>query len=196
MVNEKTCAAFAGPKLIAAGGVSKVVLGMKKAIDQGERENILVLDDETGRQVDFDLRGTPEETLARLQHHPFYGTTRDEGESREKRGRPKLGVVAREVTLLPRHWDWLETHPSGISAALRNLVEGAMKSQPKASRAMAARDAVGKVMWVLGGNLPGFEEASRALYAGQWDRFADLIRPWPKDIRNYLSRLAKGAVRP
>src|ERR1700739_3037247 len=63
----------------------------------------LIFDEQTGRVVDIDPRYPPDAETARP-------------------GRPKLGVVAREVTLLPRHWDWLATQPGGGSVALRKLV--------------------------------------------------------------------------
>ncbi|MFY0534142.1 DUF2239 family protein [Nannocystis pusilla] len=37
----------------------------------------------------------------------------EEPPARTGPGRPKLGVVSREVSLLPRHWEWLERQPSG-----------------------------------------------------------------------------------
>ncbi|HEY3352187.1 MAG TPA: DUF2239 family protein [Polyangia bacterium] len=105
-------------------------------------------------------------------------------------GRPKLGVVCREVSLLPRHWEWLAQQPNGISAALRRLVDDARKREPDRERARRARDAASRFMTVMAGDRPGFEEASRALYAGERERFAALTSDWPEDIRRHLARLA------
>ena len=138
---------------------------------------VLIFDDQTGREVDFDLRGSVDEVLAR-ETPPAPGP-----------GRPKLGVVSREVSLLPRHWEWLEQQPNGISAALRRIVEDASKRNPDEQRARRARDAASRVMTALAGDRPGFEEASRALFAGDLGRLRSLTRRWPIDLRRHLARL-------
>ncbi len=109
---------------------------------------------------------------------------------RDGPGRPKLGVVSREVSLLPRHWEWLEKQPQGISGTLRRLVEDARKRDPRGQNARRARDAAHKVMWAVAGDLPDFEESSRALFAREGERFAALVAPWPVDVRDYVRRLA------
>jgi hypothetical protein len=106
------------------------------------------------------------------------------------RGRPKLGVVAREVTLLPRHWDWLGAQPGGASVALRKLVEEARRASGDRDRSRAARDAAYHFMAVMAGNLARFEEASRALFADDRRRFVELIAGWPGDIRDHIVWLA------
>jgi hypothetical protein len=174
--------AFAGERLLASGAKREVLLALKAHEGGGAR--VLVFDDATGRQVDFDLRGTPEEVLARA-----------EARTRAGPGRPKLGVVSREVSLLPRHWEWLEEQPSGISAALRRLVDEARKREPDRVRASRARDAAGRFMWAIAGDLAGFEEASRALHAGDRARLRKLTRTWPKDVRAHLLALADEAAR-
>jgi hypothetical protein len=95
------------------------------------------------------------------------------------------------VSLLPRHWEWLERHPQGISAAIRRLVDEARKQTPDADRARQARAAASRFMWVMGGDLPKFEEASRALFASNKLRFNELIRFWPADVREHLDELLR-----
>ena len=97
--------------------------------------------------------------------------------------------MSREVSLLPRHWDWLEQQPNGLSAALRRLVDEARKRNPGEERARLAREAAGRFMTAMAGDLPGFEEASRALYAKEGGLFKERIGAWPEDIRLYLERL-------
>jgi hypothetical protein len=143
----------------------------------------LIFEDQTGRQVDFNFRGTPEEVVARVAP----------GGAQPGPGRPRLGVVSREVSLLPRHWEWLETQPNGISAALRRLVDEARKLEPEAERARLAREAASRFMWAVAGNLPGFEEASRALFARNATAFRRRTSAWPKDVREQLDRLLAGA---
>src|SRR6185503_10939873 len=106
-------------------------------------------------------------------------------------GRPKLGVVSREVSLLPRHWEWLERHPQGISAGIRRLVDEARKRAPDEERARQARAAASHFMWVMSGDLPNFEEASRALFGSDKLRFAELTRSWPADVREHLDELLR-----
>ncbi|NVL67960.1 DUF2239 family protein, partial [Escherichia coli] len=118
----------------------------------------------------------PEEVLARAAPEP----------PRVGPGRPKLGVVSREVSLLPRHWEWLEIQPNGISAALRRLVEEARKRDPEGDRARLAIEAASRFMSAMAGDLPNFEEASRALFAKDDERFVSLIAEWPADVRNHL----------
>jgi len=144
---------------------------------------LLRFDDETGQQVDFDLRGTPEEVVARALPPPRTGP-----------GRPRLGVVSREVPLLPRHWEWLEQRPQGISAALRRLVDEARKRSPGQQRACRTRDALGRVPWSVAGDLPDFEEATRALFSGRYGDLATLTRGWPPGVRGYVDRRLREMV--
>jgi hypothetical protein len=108
-------------------------------------------------------------------------------------GRPKLGVVAREVTLLPRHWEWLNAQPGGASVALRKLVEEARRGNESKDRMRQAQDALYRFMSTLAGDEAGFEEASRALFAGDRKLFMALIQLWPKDVRSHAERLAGSA---
>ncbi|WP_338263409.1 DUF2239 family protein [Corallococcus caeni] len=185
-----TWTAFAGQRLIASGTPAEVVTAAKGALDAGESESLLLFDDATGRTVDFHLRGTMEEVLARLQPAPDPAA-----ESSEPRGpgRPKLGVVAREVTLLPRHWEWLSEQPGGASVALRKLVEAARANSGEADRVRRAQAATDRFMTTMAGNAPGYEEAARALYAGDRTRFNKWTRSWPDDIRECARRLAAPA---
>jgi hypothetical protein len=181
----KPCSVFDGTRRVASGPLGETALAFKKAVEKGG-DAVFLFDDETGRTFDIDIRGTAAEVLARLRGAP----ARD-GEARGP-GRPKLGVVAREVTLLPRHWDWLSAQPGGASVTLRRLVEEARRAEGGKGRARAARDAAYHFMQTMAGDRAGFEEAIRALYAGDRARFAKLIAPWPKDIRAHATQLAFG----
>jgi hypothetical protein len=184
---SKPCTAFAGSRRIAGGALADVALKVSAAQKRDPAASILVFDDATGRVIDLDLRGTNAEIVARL-------AVRAEADAPARgRGRPKLGVVAREVTLLPRHWDWLATQPGGASQALRRLIDEARKADGGRSRRRLAQEVAYRFMSAMAGNLPGFEEASRALFAGDDDRFAQQIAAWPADIRAYASKLAKGS---
>ncbi|NBC41213.1 DUF2239 family protein [Corallococcus exiguus] len=185
-----TWTAFTGQRLLASGSPAEVVTAAKAALDAGEHEALLLFDDATGRTVDFHLRGTLEEVLARLQPAPDPAA-----ESSEPRGpgRPKLGVVAREVTLLPRHWEWLSEQPGGASVALRKLVEAARANSGDADRVRRAQAAADRFMTTMAGNAPGYEEAARALYAGDRTRFNKWTRSWPDDIRDCARKLAAPA---
>jgi hypothetical protein len=190
MNTTRTFTAFIGHQILEAGPVEPVVRAVKKVFDQ--RTNtppVLVFEDANGKQVDFDLEGTPEEVVERLAWHPLFRSLDDLMPRRTGPGRPRLGVVSREISLFPRHWEWLERQPQGASAAIRKLVEEARGKEPEKDQALQRRDAAGKFMWAMAGNLPNFEEASRALYAGDNARFDAWIRSWPANVRDYLRRL-------
>lgn len=182
---EATFAAFEGDHLIAAGPAAQVAVAAKRAFAAGRA--VLVFDDATGRQTDFDLRGDEAEIAARYAPAP-------EAEPAPRApGRPKLGVTAREVTLLPRHWAWLAEQPGGASVTLRKLVEAARAAGGDADRKRQAQAAADRFMGAMLGDRPGYEEAARALYAGRREDFAALVEAWPSDLRDHLWRLAEPA---
>jgi hypothetical protein len=187
-----TYAAFSGHTLLAAGPIEAVAVAAKGACDRGEA-GVLVFDDATGQQLDLDLHGTDEEAIARLQHHPVLAKRLALDEKRSGPGRPKLGVVSREVSLLPRHWDWLAEQPGGASVTLRKLVEERMKAGEGRDRARKAHEAASKFMWTIGGNLPHFEEVSRAFTRREYDRLDTLIAAWPADVRDHARKLTEAA---
>ena len=185
--------AFMGQRLLASGPLAEVALAVMNAARRPAAPPIVIFSDSNGRPIDLDLRGTEREIIARLpQSAPVPETAADEMAAAEPRGRgrPRLGVVAREVTLLPHHWEWLGSQPGGASVALRKLVDGARRANGDADRARAARDAAYHFMSVMAGNLAGFEEASRALFADDRRRFVGLVAGWPDDIRDHVVKLA------
>jgi len=161
-----TYIAFSGFDHIASGALPDVYAACLAA------PGALIFDTQTGRVVDIDPRFPPTEEAPRP-------------------GRPRLGVTAREITLLPRHWDWLATQPGGASVALRKLVEDASRN-PKAQQ-RARRDAVYRLATAVVGNAPGYEEAMRALYAGHGEEFAAHIEAWPADVRAQLEKMTAEA---
>jgi hypothetical protein len=179
--------AFEGYKRLAQGDLAEVTLAVKAAEEHGCDAPLLVFEDASGRVVDVDTRGEPAEILAHRQ------TPQAEAASAapRRRGRPRLGVVPREVTLLPRHWDWLARQPGGASAALRRLVEAARRNDKDGH--VPARDAAYRFMSALAGDLPGFEEATRALFAGQRGDFDTLIARWPSDLRDHCRKMTARA---
>ena len=184
----RTFVAFAGTNLIARGGLPEVVRKSMDMLDRGEDQRIALFDDETGRPVDIDYSSSGAEVLARLADHPMAGRPKAEPAKRRGPGRPKLGVVSREVSLLPRHWGWLAEQRGGASAALRRLVDGARKGSAAQDQSRKAIDAAHRFMWDMAGDQPGFEEASRALFAQNFGTFAQLVSGWPVGIREQLER--------
>ena len=175
--------AFAGLARLAAGDLAEVALAARRARDQDPHAAILVFDRQTGGVMDLDLRGTEPEVAARFARLEM---------SPARRGRPKLGVVAREVTLLPRHWDWLARQPGGASVTLRRLVEGARKADDGAGRART--EAAYRFMSAMAGDLPGFEEAARALFAGDREGLAARLAQWPADMADEVRGLLDSSV--
>jgi hypothetical protein len=191
---NKTFTAFYGQKLLASGPLSEVALALLSELNKRTNGTTLVFDDETGNPVELDLQGTAAEVAARYTDHPVSDplapASSEEAPATPVRGRPRLGVIAREVTLLPEHWIWLASQPGGASVALRKLVHEARKANVERDQQRRAHERAYRAMSALAGNLPGFEESSRALFAGDLDRLAELAHAWPADIRNYIVRLA------
>ncbi len=182
MSETASCTAFAGSQRIAGGPPATVAVALRRHLDWYPGATVLVFDDATAEPVEFDLRGTAAEVEARLALPP------------RGRGRPKLGVQAREVTLLPRHWDWLAAQPGGASVALRKLVDAARAAHVTKDRIRQAQAAAHRFMTAVAGNMPGYEEALRALYAGDAGRFDRVTAEWPKDVRAYATALAADAL--
>ena len=176
--------AFVGHRLLARGPAAEVVAAVKAATDAGEA--VLTFDAVDGRVVDLDLRGDLAAVLARLSSAP-------EAEKRGP-GRPKLGVTAREVTLLPRHWDWLSGQPGGASVALRKLVEGALREAEGPDRARRAKEATYRFMTAIAGDLPGYEAATRMLFAGDGAGFVAAVEGWPKGVKQQTQELLASVV--
>jgi len=190
----KAYTAFDGFRRLAAGPLPEVALAVKTATENGATGLVSIYDDATGRLIDLDTRGTAEEVVARLEQPMAPAPPNAEVDPTafelRGRGRPKLGVVAREVTLLPRHWDWLGTQPGGASVALRKLVEEARRTSGDRDRIRAAQEAAYRFMSAIAGDLAGFEEAARALFAYDRRRFGDLVAAWPEDVRDHVIKLA------
>lgn len=189
---------FDGWKRIAYGNLETNVLAVKRAIESGSLGSILIFNDLTGGVFDVDLRGTDAEALARLPKEflndeikAFESIKADQPSLHPRgRGRPKLGVIAREVTLLPRHWDWLSAQPGGASVTLRKLVEEAKRSTMHRDEKRRIQERAYQFISAMAGNLPGFEESTRALFAGDENKFIQLVAEWPSDVRDYALSLA------
>lgn len=176
--------AFNGAHRLAWGDLIETALVAKAALDADASAQILVFDGD-GRPVDIDYRGGPDAVVARLKAR-FAGPPRGPG-------RPKLGVTAREVTLLPRHWEWLAKQPGGASVALRKLVERASRETDGAGRVRRAQEIAYRFMSAMAGNEPGFEEAARALFGSNQPHFEAMTATWPEDVRSHAMALAAGA---
>ncbi len=185
-MDAETFTAFVGDRRVAAGTLPELLAATKPLVDADPSALLLTFSDRTGRQVDFDFRGSLEEVLER--HVPPAPTRR--------RGRPRLGVVSREVTLLPRQWEWLEAQPKGISAALRRLVDEAQRRDPELGAARRTREAMCHFITALAGDRPGYEEATRALFAGDRTAFDERIGRWPADVAAYLRERSAEAFPP
>ncbi|AMJ59529.1 DUF2239 family protein [Bosea sp. PAMC 26642] len=196
---SQPCTAFVGTEQLAAGALIDVALEVKAAEGHRLDASILVFDDASGSVLDLDLRGTTAEIVVRLTERGRREATAaktqmalDPNAEPRGRGRPKLGVVAREVTLLPRHWEWLSAQPGGASQALRRLVDAARRSDGGQTQTKAAREAAYRFLTALAGDLPGYEGAIRSLFAGEEQDFADRMNAWPPDVRRHALKLATG----
>ncbi|ASC89320.1 DUF2239 family protein, partial [Alcaligenes faecalis] len=188
-----TYTSFMGHRRIASGPMLTNVLAVKKVLESRVNDPVLIFDDVTGRFVDVNTQGTDEELAQRYApvDAPEAEVEQTEEEAPRGRGRPKLGVIPREVTLLPRHWDWLATQPGGASVALRKLVEEARRASVAKDQRRQAQERAYNFMTAIGGDLPGFEEAMRALFADELERFKTLLAGWPEDVREHAIKLAE-----
>jgi hypothetical protein len=191
----KRCTAFEGNRCIASGELAQVIISVKEVIDRGGEESVLIFDDFTSELIEVDFRGSLNDVLKRLEKPAFKGESAAKQVNTDQNvprgpGRPRLGVVSREVTLLPRHWDWLNSQPGGASVALRKLVEEARRVNSGKDKVRRSQEAAYRFMSAMAGNLPGFEEATRALFAGNGERFESLVFSWPADIRDHARKLS------
>src|SRR5689334_15119991 len=193
MTAQPAVIAFEGGRRIASGPAVDVALAVKRRQANNGRHPILVFTYESGQQLDFDLRGGEKDIRARFSSTPPTPAEEQPAEVKRGPGRPKLGVVPREITLLPRHWDWLNAQPGGASVALRRLVDEARRTKGRSQALRARQEAAYRFMSAIAGNWPNYEEANRALFAGDAVRFAQLTDAWPADVRDHARTLASAA---
>jgi hypothetical protein len=174
-----TCTAFLGTRMVASGSLPSVTSIVKERLEDRELLQLLIFDDSTGKQIDVHFRGKTDDLAA--------------DESPRRAGRPKLGVVSGEVTLLPRQWEWLKGQPGGASVTLRKLIDEARRAGEEQSKVRASQEAAYYFMTAVAGNFPHYEEALRELYAGDADRFYASMEEWAPDIRNHIKRLSLDA---
>lgn len=182
--NEHTC--------IAEGSLLDIALAAREQLSTANNSLVLIFELDTGRQIDIDTRGTEAELRSRFGYDPGESPT-PTSKAKGQRGRPKLGVTGREVTLLPRHWDWLDTQRGGASATLRRLVDEARKENAQEDKARASQDKTLRFMSAIAGDLAGYEDATRALYSQNRDAFEQNIKTWPKDICRVITSLCEDA---
>ncbi|MBR1141948.1 DUF2239 family protein [Bradyrhizobium sp. AUGA SZCCT0431] len=183
--------AFEGDRCVGSGDLHEVARSARQALGQQPQASILIFNGRTSALVDVDFRGSVDDVVARIPLPEPPATDEDTALAAPRGpGRPKLGVVAREITLLPRHWDWLAQQKGGASVAIRKLVDEARRNNEGSDRIRLAQEAAYRFMSTMAGNRPHFEEAIRALFAGDAPRFEQLIAEWPADVRDHAARLA------
>lgn len=204
---ERRYVAFVDARLVAEGSLVEVARAARRALARSRDGRLLAFDALTSEPLEFDLRGTEAEVVARARaaggpaaggaggsaRAAPDGADDDDPDDTRGPGRPRLGVVGREVTLLPRHWEWLNAQPGGASAALRRLVDVGRAANAGRDRTRRAQEYAYRFLAAILGDAPGFEEATRALFAGDRERFTELSHPWPADLRDHARRLADPA---
>ncbi|MBV7482554.1 DUF2239 family protein [Bordetella sp. BOR01] len=196
------CTAFDGHRRIASGALPAVAHAVRLALQANAAGPVLIYSDTTGQLVDIDLRADRTVGAGNVGDADVTGSPpplpavaplpADSPPEARGRGRPRLGVVSREVTLLPRHWEWLAAQPGGASVALRKLVEEARRTRQEDDQLRQRQEAAYRFMSSIAGDLAGFEEASRALFAQDQMRFAQHVAAWPSDVREHATKLAFG----
>ena len=192
--SEAAFIAFEGDRCIASGDLREVARSARQALGRHPHASILIFNGKTSALVDVDFRGSVDDVLARIPAAAAPAANEETAVAAPRGpGRPKLGVVAREITLLPRHWDWLAQQKGGASVAIRRLVDDARRNGEDGDRVRLAQEAAYRFMSTMAGNRPHYEEAIRALFAGDAPRFEKLIAEWPADVRDHAAKLAKSA---
>ena len=190
---------FEVPHRIVTGSLRVAALACKRALEVLPKQQVLIIDNRSGRNIDVDLQGSEAEVTRHVERMAAHLEKSDAPKVEEVaavsdgprgRGRPKLGVMPREVTLLPRHWDWLATQPGGASVTLRKLVEEARRKYADKDRQREAQERAYNFMLAVAGDLPGYEEATRALFANDRARLEAQVAHWPKDLREHALWLA------
>ena len=188
---EAAYIAFEGDRCIGSGDLRDVARSARQALGRQPHASILIFNGGTSALVDVDFRGSVDDVVARIPLAEPPAADEDTVAAPPRGpGRPKLGVVAREITLLPRHWDWLAQQKGGASVAIRKLVDEARRNSEGSDRIRLAQEAAYRFMSTMAGNRPHFEEAIRALFAADAKRFEQLIAEWPADVRDHAARLA------
>ncbi len=182
-----TYTAFESGKVISSGTLADVVINLKKKLGKSNHTSVLIFNDTTGRTMDFNFSGSEKEVLKRLE---IYTQTPDSKEQPIGPGRPKLGVFSREVSLLPRHWEWLASQSGGASAVLRRLVEEAKKTSSQTITTKHAQERTYHFMSVVAGDFKGYEEVLRSLYKKDKSNFFSEMSEWPKDIVSYIRKIS------
>ena len=191
-----TAIAFEGDHRIAEGSLADVAVAVRKRAGKGTHETIMVFDHASGRTLNLDLTGAEKDVRARYAEAVMAAAEAPADQlpaTPRGPGRPRLGVVPREVTLLPRHWDWLNAQPGGASVALRKLVEEARKTRGQTDTLRARQEATYRFLSAIAGDWRNYEETTRALYADDADRFRALTEDWPGDVRDHARLLAAAA---
>ena len=192
--SEAAYIAFEEDRRIGSGDLREVARAARLALGRHPNASILIFNGQTSAVVEVDFRGSVDDVLARIPHsEPPAADEVTSVAAPRGPGRPKLGVVAREITLLPRHWDWLAQQKGGASVVIRRLVDEARRNGDDGNRVRLAQEAAYRFMSVMAGNRPHYEEAIRALFANDAPRLATLIAEWPADVRDHVARLAKSA---
>jgi hypothetical protein len=189
MPEASTYSAFEGPKLLCRGALDQVVSKVKRRLDRSPTAPILIFSDATGKEMDFNFQGSEADVLRRLG--TFVSAASAPAASASGPGRPRLGVVSREVSLLPAHWEWLAAQPGGTSSTLRRLVDEAKRKSGGEGDVRRAQERTYRFMAVLAGNLEGYEEALRALYRKDRKSFLLNSKTWPSDVREHAMDLGK-----
>jgi uncharacterized protein len=179
--------AFAGDRMVAAGALQDIVPRLKRMLGKAGSDPVRIFSDLTGGTLDFNFHGTEKDVLKRLE--TFVGGS-EGGPASQGPGRPKLGVVSREVSLLPRQWEWLALQPGGASAVLRRLVDEAKRKAAEGNAVKQCQERAYRFMTESGGDLPGYEEAIRALYRKDKKSFLLRLEGWPPDLKTHILRLA------
>lgn len=189
--SDPTYTAFSGSARIAHGSLQEVAETVKQRIGKASHADALIFSDLTGKLMEIDFHGSPKDVLKRLEVFQADAAGPRDPDAPAGPGRPRLGVVSREVSLLPSQWEWLASQPGGASGTLRRLVDAAKRKTSDAPTVAQLQERVYRFLSAMAGDWPGYEDVLRALYRRDGTRFSSGLAAWPADVRRHAMRLAQ-----
>jgi len=191
METKSTYTAFEGDQWVCRGPLPEVIMTVKRRMGKSENRPFLIFSDATGNTMDFNFQGSEKDVVKRLEVYTANDATAGSASETNGPGRPKLGVISREVSLLPRQWEWLASQSGGASAILRRLVDEERKKSIGGDTVKKHQERTYKFISVMAGDLKGYEEALRALYRKDPKTFQLHIATWPTDVKAHALKLAQ-----
>ena len=184
VATKDTFSAYGPTSCIGQGELTDVALAAHRFLRTHPDQSALILQDSTCQIIDLDLSGDEALLERKANHYPI----RSQAPVPDSKD-----PITGEITLLPRHWQWLAEQGGNASATLRRLIDEARRDpKQKADNECRRRQQLTyRFCQALCGDFQGYEDALRALYAADKDSFKTHISTWPADFALRAEALAE-----